>query len=70
MKTKIEAEEKKSLLFVYGDTSVESPRLALTQIPTHFRESTRVSRGANTVGLQMQNHRLWRVCVNRGAKGI
>ena len=46
------AEEKNPLLCFSGPF-LELPRLALTQIPTHFRESPLEGRGANSSGLRV-----------------
>ena len=46
------AEEKNPLLCFSGPF-LELPESALTQIPTHFRESSFMGRGANAVGLRV-----------------
>ena len=45
--------EEKNLLLCFSGSFLDTPESALTQIPTHFRESPRVSRGANSVGLRV-----------------
>ena len=46
-------EKLREVIFGYGDATVDTPSSALTQIPTHFRESPLVCRGANSSGLRV-----------------
>ena len=45
--------EEKNLLLCFSVPFLDTPESALTQIPTHFRESLFMGRGANTGGLRV-----------------
>ena len=45
--------EKKNPLLCFSGPFLELPESALTQIPTHFRESSLVGRGTNLSGLRV-----------------
>ena len=44
---------RSELIFDYSAPTVDTPSSSLTQIPTHFRESPLLRRGANLVGLRV-----------------